>query len=563
MKVTAISKGEMVTVKMDCGKTVNIEKGTSLLELSREYLQYYDSQIVAAKVNNEMRELGYKINCDSNVEFVTMRHDEGIRVYLRSLKFILIKAAHDLFPDRKVIIQHSISKGMYFEIVGDKELELTEVEQIEKRMREISDAAIPFIKKTIPLSEAKQRLIASGRDDRFEAAEHRDKDYITIYECDGYEDYFYGYMTPDTGFIKLFGLKFYKPGVILRYPDKYNPNAIPEFIEQKKLFSIFSEHKKWGYILGVENVGAVNDIIKEGQAGDLIRISEALHEKKIAQIADMISIPDDEGDNKKIVLISGPSSSGKTTFANRLTIQLRVNGFKPLTISMDDYFVDREKTPLDEDGNLDYESVEAIDVKLFNEHLNQLLDGKEVEIPTFNFTTGKRDLPGKKMKMKKDSILLIEGIHGLNDSLTSEIPAHYKFKIYISALTSLNIDDHNRIPTTDTRLIRRIVRDHQFRGTNAESTIARWPSVRAGEEKNIFPFQESADVMFNSSLFHDLSALKGFAEPLLDEISVDSPYYAEAKRLKEFLGYFLPIDCSEIPANSIIREFIGDSCFYK
>ena len=335
--------------------------------------------------------------------------------------------------------------------------------------------------------------------------------------------------------------------------------TLPEFKEQKKLFNIFHEYKRWGHILGVDNVGDLNGLLDAGQVSDLIRISEALQEKKIAQIADMIAYSKTD---RRIVLISGPSSSGKTTFAHRLSIQLRVNGLKPVTISLDDYFVDRDDTPKDEKGEFDFEALEAIDLRLFNRHLGELINGCEIEIPAFNFTKGIREPLGKKMRLSDNSVIVIEGIHGLNERLTEEIPKRNKFKIYVSALTSMNIDDHNRIPTTDTRIIRRIVRDYRFRGISAVENIKRWPSVRRGEERNIFPFQESADIMFNSFMMVELGVLKGYAEPLLNAIDPTLPEYSEAKRLVEFLSYFLPIDCREIPLNSIIREFIGGSCFY-
>jgi uridine kinase len=493
------------------------------------------------------------------VDFIDLTHDDGMRIYRRSLNFILIKAVNDLFPERKVIICHSISKGLYCEIEGETELTLEEVEMIEKRMRELVEQKIPFVKKIMSLTDAKEMFKNIDRMDRYNAVEHRNKPYVTIYDCDGFEDYFYGYMVPDTSYLKYFKLKYYHSGLIMLYPQNINPEEIPPFKEQKKLFSIFKEYKNWLRILGAANVGSLNDIVKKGCINEIIRISEALHEKKIAQIADMIAF---NKDKKKVILIAGPSSSGKTTFAHRLSIQLRVNGLRPVTVSLDDYFVDRENTPKDEDGEYDFEALEAIDLKLFNKHLAQLIEGEEVDVPIFNFPKGCREKYTRKLKIDDDQLLIIEGIHGLNDKLTASIPKSKKFKIYISALTSMNIDDHNRIPTTDTRFIRRIVRDHQFRGCSAVNTINRWPSVRRGEEKNIFPFQEESDVMFNSSLIFELGVLKVLAEPLLMEIDQSQPEYSEAKRLIEFLGNFLPIDSKEIPTNSIIREFIGGSCFY-
>lgn len=550
---------KQISVSFDFGVQVMIDAGTALLELAETYKNFYKSIIIAAKVDNSIKELGHKLEEDCRVSFVDLSDEDGIRIYRRSLYFILVKAVNDLYPDRKVVINHSISKGLYCEVAGGKELDEDEVRTIESRMRELSGQRIPFIKKVVPIEAAKERFEKSGRMDRFHAIEFRGNPFVTVYDCDGYEDYFYGYMAPDTGYIGLFSLIYYPPGLIMMFPDMSAPFTLPEFREQKKLFNIFSEYKRWGHILGIENVGALNDLVKAGKVGDLIRISEALQEKKIAQIADMIACSEDD---KRLVLISGPSSSGKTTFAERLSIQLRVNGLKPLTISLDNYFVDREHTPKDENGEFDFEALEAIDVKLFNQHLIELIKGGEVEIPVFNFPNGRRDPVGKKMRLNRDNILVIEGIHGLNEKLTGDIPKKSKFKIYVSALTSMNIDDHNRIPSTDTRIIRRIVRDYQFRGTNALNTIKRWPSVRRGEERNIFPFQESADIMFNSSHIVELGVLKSFAEPLLAEIDANQPEYSEAKRLLGFLSYFLPIENREIPLNSIIREFIGGSCFY-
>jgi len=548
----------MVTVTFPSGDTKEVAKGVSLLELSREYTDRYTSTIVAGKVDNDIKELNYELNQDCMVEFIDLTHSDGFRIYQRSLCFVLIKAVNDLFPDRKVVIQHSISKGLYCEVQGNGELNEKEVRLIEKRMGELVDAAIPFIKRVLPAEEAKEIFMKTGRMDRYHAVEHRMKSHVTIYSCDGFDDYFYGYMVPDTGYVKRFALKYYPPGLILRYPERTNPDIIPQFEEQRKLFTIFSEYKKWNRILEVENVGAMNDLIKCGEINELIRISEALHEKKIAQIADMIA---NSASRKRIVLISGPSSSGKTTFARRLSIQLRVNGLKPVTISLDDYFLDREKTPLDENGEYNFEALEAIDIKLFNLHLNELIKGREVDIPIFNFSKGCRDGSCRRLQIDDGHILVVEGIHGLNPKLTSLVPKKNKFKIYVSALTSMNIDDHNRIPSTDTRLIRRIVRDHQFRGTDALNTLKRWPSVRRGEKRNIFPYQEQADVMFNSALIFELGVLKTLAEPELSKIDDSHPEYPEARRLIEFLSYFLPINSGEIPLNSIIREFFGGSCF--
>lgn len=549
---------DKIKVNVGQDKTVFVDRGTTLLTLASDYKDMYGTPIIAARVDNDIRELSYALKRDCSVRFVDLTEEDGMRIYRRSLYFILMKAVYDLFPERRVIISHAISKGLYCEIKGEKALEPSEVTQIENRMREIVTEAIPFKKREIPLSEAEALFETTGRMDRYHTVEHRNKKLVTIYNCGGLDDYFYGYMAPDTGYIKVFGLRYHEGGLIVSFPDKSSPYTLPAYVEQPKLFSVYLEFKRWGRILEVENVGALNDLVKAGRSTEIIRISEALHEKKLASIADAIS----DNSHKRIVLISGPSSSGKTTFAQRLSIQLRVNGLRPVTISLDDYFVNREDTPKDEFGDYDFEALEAIDVKLFNRQLKELIEGREVELPIFNFTSGSREPVGRKMRISDNSVLVIEGIHGLNEKLTAEIPKEQKFKIYVSALTSMNIDDHNRIPTTDNRIIRRIVRDHQFRGSSALNTIKRWPSVRRGEEKNIFPYQESADVMFNSALMYELSVLKTFAEPLLNEVNNTAAEYSEANRLIEFLSYFLPIDAKDVPVNSIIREFIGGSCFY-
>lgn len=550
---------EQIRILVDNREEVVRKKGITLLELSREFAQYHEQAIIAARVDNDIKELSYVLNRDCRVCFIDLTEEDGMRIYRRSLYFIFMKAANDLFPDRRVIISHAVSKGLFCELRGEKELEPEEVKQIEARMHEIVEQALPFEKREIPLADAEELFRSTGRMDRYHSVLHRKKSMVTIYNCGGMDDYFYGYMAPDTSYIKVFGLKYYQGGLIIQFPLKSSPKTLPEYVEQKKLFNIYLEFKRWVRILEVENVGALNDLIIQGKAAEIIRISEALHEKKLAEIADMIV---GDGNQKRIILIAGPSSSGKTTFAQRLSVQLRVNGIKPVTISLDDYFVNREDTPRDEFGDYDFEALEAIDIKLFNKHLKELMQGQEVEIPIFNFNTGRREPVGRKLQIDENNVLLIEGIHGLNDKLTSEIPAQLKFKIYVSALTSMNIDDHNRIPTTDNRIIRRIVRDHQFRGSNALNTLKRWPSVRRGEERNIFPYQESADIMFNSAMVYELSILKTFAEPLLNEIDNSVPEYSEARRLIEFLSYFLPLDCRDVPSNSIIREFIGKSCFY-
>lgn len=540
-------------------KEYEVDKKITIFELGKRFNIECTSTIIAARVNNDIKELSYEITDDCVIKFIGITDEDGMRIYRRSLYFLFIKAVNEVFPDRNAVISHPMSNGVYCEITGDEELTEIDVEKVNEKMKEIVNNSIPFEKKIISTEEAKELYKKTGRLDKYGVLEHRHKPYVTVYNCGGYEDYYYGYMVPDTSYIKCFDLKYHHPGLVIQFPSKSNPNVLPPFEEQKKLFNVFIEYKKWVRILGVKNVGALNDIVKAGDIGDLIRVSEALHEKKIAEIADKITNHDEE---KRIVLISGPSSSGKTTFANRLGIQLRVNGFVPKTISLDNYFVNRDKTPVDEDGEYDFEALEAIDVELFNKHLAELLNGLEVEIPIYNFETGSREAEGQRMVINKNNILVIEGIHGLNDKLTASISPEDKYKIYVSALTSMNIDDHNRIPSTDTRLLRRIVRDNQFRGCSAINTINRWPSVRRGEGKNIFPYQENADIMFNSSLVYELCLLKTYAEPLLMKLGPENERYSEVKRLIEFLGYFLPIEAKDIPNNSIMKEFIGGSCFF-
>ncbi len=551
-------ENKKVFVTIDNNKS-EIEINTTLSELSKRFKSESNYPIVAARVNNDIKDLSYEINEDSKVKFIDLTDEDGMRIYRRSLYFIFIKAVNEVFPDRNAVVSHPMSNGVYCEINGSEALTEIDVEKVEKKMREIIASSLPFEKRIISLEDARQLYKNTGRLDKYEVLEYRKKSHVTVYNCGGYEDYFYGYMLPNTGYIDCFALKFFHPGVVIQFPSKINPKVLQPFEEQKKLFKVFIDYKKWVRILGVQNVGALNDIVNAGEIGDLIRVSEAIHEKKIAEIADKITNHEEE---KRIVLISGPSSSGKTTFANRLGIQLRVNGFVPQTISLDNYFVNRDKTPKDSDGDYDYEALEAIDVDLFNKQLTQLLEGFEVEVPIYNFETGSRESFGQKMKMNKNTILVIEGIHGLNDKLTASISPEDKYKVYVSALTSMNIDDHNRIPSTDTRILRRIVRDNQFRGCSAINTINRWPSVRRGEEKNIFPYQENADIMFNSSLVYELCLLKTYAEPLLMELGRENERYSEVKRLIEFLSYFLPIDEKDVPNNSIVKEFIGGSCFF-
>jgi uridine kinase len=547
-----------IKVTLDHGIEKEVQEGTTLEEISKEVQQYHKGVILAGNIDNQIKELTFKLETDCHINFIDLGDYDGYRIYIRSLSFVLLKAVKELYKERRVVVSNSISKGIYFEIHGEADLTEEEVSKIEERMKELVKKDLPIEKKVISLDEARTVYEETGRLDRHDVLEFRTKSYVSMYSLDGLEDYFYGYMAPRTGWLQNFELKFYHKGIILRFPSRENPDSLAPFEEQKKLFNVFLEQKKWLKILGVSNVGDLNRIVKSGNINDFIRVAEALHEKKIAAIADMIAFHEDK---KRVVLISGPSSSGKTTFAHRLAIQLRVNGLRPVTLSLDDYFLNREDTPRDEYGKYDFESLDAIDVPYFNKQLSGLIRGEEVLVPVFDFTTGTRLKEGRPLRIDDDQVMIIEGIHGLNEKLTSSIPREKKFKIYISALTALNIDNHNRISTTDTRLIRRMVRDYQFRGSSALNTIQIWPSVRRGEEKNIFPFQEQADVIFNSALNYELGALRGYAEKLLSDVEGDIPESLEVKRLLEFIRIFPNIDSNEIPVNSIAKEFLGGSCF--
>ena len=484
---------------------------------------------------------------------------DNIRNNSRTLQFIFIKAVLDLYKDAIVTMEHSIGKWVFGEIHKKEPLTEQEVNNIKQEMQKLIDKNYPIKRIKVKREEAIKIFQNYGMTDKVKLLQQTGFKVVTLYELDGRYDYFYGPMWESTGVIKNFDVKFYNGGFILGYPTDENLMVVNKFVEQRKLTNIFRETEKWLNILGIGEVGSLNEKISNGQLIDLIMISEALHEKKIAQISDMIN----EKKEIKAVFVAGPSSSGKTTFANRLAIQLKVNGLNPIPISLDNYFVNREDTPRDENGEYDFESIKSIDVKFFKNQMKELFEGKEVEIPIFNFLTGYREKSGSKVKMPKNGILIIEGIHGLNPILTSSLDENNIFKIYISALTQLNLDNHNRISTADVRRVRRIVRDSLSRGKNAEETLLMWPSIKKGEEKNIFVYQEEADVMFNSTLVYELCVLKKKALEELDKVGADSSVYDEVKRLKAFLGFFDEIDKGLVPENSILREFIGGSIFYK
>lgn len=540
-------------------QTRKFPAGISLLEIYKELDLNLENGVLAARANNKVKNLKFCVYKPKTVEFFGIETASGMRCFVRSLCFVLYKAVHDLYPDVTLRMEHPISNGYYCTMQGlEKPLTEADVNVIKEKMHEFVIRDIPFSMNEITTDEAVSIFKANHANDKVKLLESFGELYTPIYELEGLHDYYYGSLVPSTGFLTIFDLKLFNDGILLQVPDKKKPNEVEKFELQPKLFETFAEHNRWNKILGLENVGDLNFAIKKDKnASTLIKVAEALQDKKIAQIADMIS----DRPDAKIILVSGPSSSGKTTFSKKLSVQLYVNALKPIALSLDDYFVPRELTPLDENGNYDFESLYALDLELFNTQLKQLLNGEEVDLPTFDFGSGSRVYKGNKAKLNKDNILIIEGIHALNPNLTMQIPDKNKFKIYVSALTTISLDNHNWIPTTDNRLIRRIVRDYKYRGYSAEDTINRWDSVRDGETKWIFPYQENADVMFNSALLFELAVLKKHAEPILLEVPQSSPAYSEAYRLLKFLRYFTPIPDSEVPFTSLLREFLGGSTF--
>ena len=547
-------------IKVLCnGSNYEIEEKMSVHNFLKDVVKIEMEDIYACKVFNEVKSLSFNIDRDCEVEILDSSSSDGNRIYVRGLVFILLKAFEELYPNKKFIVNYALGHSLYCESATDFIFTEEDISKIRTRMQEIIDANYPIEKNVLSIEEAVNIYEKAGKIDKLGLLETRMKSHVSMYSCDGTLNYFYGVMPISTGYMKYFEVLKYERGLLLVYPRRFAPKQVERIEDSKKLYATFDEYDKIHKILGIENLASLNKFVKAGKAGDIIRVSEALHEKKIANIADMIA----SDRKRKLVLIAGPSSSGKTTFAQRLGIQLKVNGIQTVTLSMDNYFVERTKTPRDENGNYDFECLEAIDLELFNQQLVALLNGEEVELPTFDFTDGTRKYLGNKAKLEENQVLVVEGIHGLNEKLTASIPRENKFKVYISALTTLNIDDCNRISTADTRLLRRMLRDSKYRSHSPSATIKMWGSVRRGEEKYIFPFQEEADAMFNSSLVYEIAVLKPYVEPLLASVDYDSPEFSEAKRLYEFLSYFITIEDKEIPINSIMREFIGGGCFYR
>ena len=550
---------EMVKVTID-GKKYEYAIGTTYREIVDEYQGVTEAPVILVMADGKLRELQKKLKGDCTLEFVTTKDHIGFETYKRTVCLVLLRAIYDVAGKEnidKVMIHYSIGNGYYFTMAGKVVLDQKFLDNVKARMRELAEACTPIGKRSVNTDDAVALFHHHRMYDKEKLFRFRRVSKVNIYNIGYYEDYFYGYMADHAGYVKYFDLKIYDEGFVLELPTRKNPSVIPPFRPEGKIFQVQKESQEWAEKLDISYVGDLNDRITKEGISNILLVQEALQEAKISDIAQRIV---SEG-NKKFIMIAGPSSSGKTSFSHRLSVQLLAHGMKPHPIGVDNYFKNREETPLDEYGEKNYECLEAIDVEQFNKDMLALLRGERIELPVFNFKTGHREYKGDFLQLGPEDVLVIEGIHGLNDRLSYALPAESKFKIYISALTQLNIDEHNRIPTTDGRLLRRIVRDARTRGTSAKDTIARWPSVRRGEEANIFPYQEQADVMFNSALVYELACLKVYAEPLLFGIDKSEPEYLEAKRLLKFLDYFISVPSEDIPHNSLLREFVGGSCF--
>lgn len=533
--------------------------GTSLMEISRDLNIQLKNTVCGAIVNNQVRELSFCVVKPKHIEFFDVAHTDGIRMYIRSLIFVMFAAVKEVFPHVSLQVRKGISNGYFCELSGfGREITVPDIQLIRNEMQEIIDAGIPFVKKGLLTQDAVEHLMKEGLEEKAQLFEQKGHLFSSLYFLNDLGNYFYGHLLPSTGYITNFGLMKFYDGILLQVPDPENFDELQEAPRQKKLFEIYQEHKNWARILDVDTVANLNEYTLKKKGGYIIKISEALHEKKIAEIANKIY---ERNGDIRVVLVAGPSASGKTTFSKRLGVQLAVNGLRPYQISLDDYFIDREHTPRDEQGNYDFEALEAIDIDFFNEQLLDLLKGKEVRLPKFDFYRGQRFMNGDHLRLRSGDILIIEGIHGMNPHLLPRIDKKNTYKIFISALTQISIDEQTHISTSDNRLIRRIIRDSKYRGYPAAETIKRWPSVRRGEEKNIFPYQENADVMFNSATLYELGVLKKYADPLLKLVLENQREYMEAMRLLKFLSYFKPIDDEEIPPTSLLREFLGGSSF--
>lgn len=541
--------------------TREFPEGSSLLDIYNGFNLAMPYGPVSAKVNNKVESLDFRVYYNKDIEFLDITSSSGMRTYVRSLFFILVKAVEELYPQGSISLEHPISKGYFCKLHIDHTIGLDDVQRIKQKMQEIIAADIPYTRTESHTEEVVHLFEKRGMMDKARLLDTYGQLYSYYYQLGDTVDCYYSSLVPSTGYIRLFDIVKYYDGLLLRIPSRENPTKLEEVVKQEKMLEVFQEYHRWNQILGISTVGDLNVACNHGHATDLINVSEALQEKKIAQIADEITHRNQDGQRVKLVLISGPSSSGKTTFSKRLSIQLMTNGLKPYPISLDDYFVNRNDTPLDENGKHDFESLYAVDLPFFEEQLTTLLNGGEVELPRYNFTTGKREMSGKKLRIDEHMILIIEGIHALNPALTPHIPNENKYKVYVSALTTILLDNHNYIPTTDNRLLRRIIRDYKYRNYSAEETIARWPSVRAGEEKWIFPYQENADAMFNSALLFELAVLKDYVEPVLRKVPNRCPEYSEAHRLLRFLNYFVSVQDKELPPTSLLREFLGGSSF--
>ena len=533
--------------------------GSSLLDIYTAVGAPLRYRPMNAQVNNKTESLNFRCWQPKDIEFIDYTQLSGLRTYVRSLCHIFSKAVYDIWPTATLKLEHPVSKGYYCVIHNGKNIDLETIEKIKKRMWELIDADLPFLHKSVRTVDAAVLFRERGMNDKARLIETAGLPYTSYYELEGYINFFYGCLTPSTGYIQLFDLEPYMDGVLLRIPKQTDPMELQPVIKQDKMFEAYKEHLTLQRTVGLDNVGDLNLAIEKGRSQDIILVSEAMQEKQVAKIAEKIADGYKEG--IRIVLISGPSSSGKTTFCKRLQVQLTTNLLHPVGISLDDYFLNREDTPKDEHGEYDFESLYALDLPYFNKDLKKLLSGEEIDLPTFNFETGQRVFKGKKLKLRENSILVIEGIHALNPELTEFIDDKYKYRVYVSVLTSISLDNHNWIPTTDNRLLRRIIRDYRFRGYSAEDTINRWPSVRRGEDKWIFPYQENADAMFNSAMLYELAALRKFAEPILAQVPESSKANAEAYRLLRFLRYFNYIPTEELPGTSLLREFLGGGSF--